>query len=559
MRSVSAEIIGPLLTKQPVNRSWPTSILRGVPSYFLGASVAVGLAMMIGQRMWEVLAVAALPLYCAFRAYRAFVARLDEAHRRREVIDALDHGMSVVNSDGLVTLWNDALERILDCPSRRVLGRPLEKAMPAVGKTELPRMITDVIATGTPRTLAHLVLPTVAGGRTLRVRIPAVAGGVTLLWDDITDRTREEHALKRSEERLALAADGANDGLWEWDLRTRSSTFESMAGDARPRRAPAASGACGMDRSCPRGGSHRAESRARRASIRQDRPFEHTHRIRHEDGTTGGSSAAASPCAGRRPPLRIAGSLTDTTEQASRRSPSERRLPRSADRAWQPRRVRRRARPPSRRVQAAALKRRLRRALSRSRSLQDRQRQPWPPGRRRAADRGLAPARVLPPRGRRAGAARRRRVRDPPERLGDDDQANAIAGRIQDALSTPFSIGGREVFTSASIGIAFGPAHYANPDEMMRDADTAMYHAKSRGKARHEVFDADMHARVLDRLEPRERPAPRGRRQRLRGPLSADRAAGSGMCVGFESLVRWTRNGDPVSPADFIPIAEELG
>ena len=65
----------------------------------------------------------------------------------------------------------------------------------------------------------------------------------------------------------------------------------------------------------------------------------------------------------------------------------------------------------------------------------------------------------------------------------------------------PFLIGGREVFTSVSIGIAFGRADYANPDDIMRDADTAMYHAKSRGKARHEVFDADMHARVRDRLD----------------------------------------------------------
>ena len=91
--------------------------------------------------------------------------------------------------------------------------------------------------------------------------------------------------------------------------------------------------------------------------------------------------------------------------------------------------------------------------------------------------------------------------------LDDANQANAVAFRIQEALSAPFSIGGREVFTSASIGIAFGGAHYNNPDEIMRDADTAMYHAKSRGKARHELFDADMHARELDRRRPRERPA----------------------------------------------------
>ena len=143
--------------------------------------------------------------------------------------------------------------------------------------------------------------------------------------------------------------------------------------------------------------------------------------------------------------------------------------------------------------------------------------------------------------------------------LGDETQANAIAFRIQEALSAPFSIGGREVFTSASIGIAFGRAQYNNPDEIMRDADTAMYHAKSRGKARHELFDADMHARELDRL---------GLENDLRHAVTSNDfevhyqpivSLASGMCVGFESLVRWTRNGKPVSPATFIPIAEELG
>jgi len=93
----------------------------------------------------------------------------------------------------------------------------------------------------------------------------------------------------------------------------------------------------------------------------------------------------------------------------------------------------------------------------------------------------------------------------------------------------------------------------------MRDADTAMYHAKSRGKARHELFDADMHARELDRL---------GFENDLRHAVTHNDfevhyqpivLLGSGMCVGFESLVRWTRDGKPVSPVTFIPIAEELG
>ena len=93
----------------------------------------------------------------------------------------------------------------------------------------------------------------------------------------------------------------------------------------------------------------------------------------------------------------------------------------------------------------------------------------------------------------------------------------------------------------------------------MRDADTAMYHAKSRGKARHELFDADMHARVRDRL---------GLENDLRHAINNNNfevhyqpivSLASRMCVGFESLIRWTRNGEAISPATFIPIAEELG
>ena len=143
--------------------------------------------------------------------------------------------------------------------------------------------------------------------------------------------------------------------------------------------------------------------------------------------------------------------------------------------------------------------------------------------------------------------------------IGDPQQANAVAFRIQKALSDPFSIAGREVFTSASIGIAFGLGHYDNPDEIMRDADAAMYHAKSRGKARHEMFDADMHARARDRL---------GLENDLRHAINGNDfevhyqpivLLTSRRCVGFESLVRWTRNGEAISPATFIPIAEELG
>jgi len=143
--------------------------------------------------------------------------------------------------------------------------------------------------------------------------------------------------------------------------------------------------------------------------------------------------------------------------------------------------------------------------------------------------------------------------------LGDEGQANAIAFRIQDSLGTSFAIGGREVFTSASIGIAFSGHHYTNAEEIMRDADAAMYHAKARGRARHELFDADMHARALDRL---------GLESDLRHAVKSSDfevhyqpivSLTSGACAGFEALVRWKRNGQIVAPDKFIPVAEELG
>ncbi len=143
--------------------------------------------------------------------------------------------------------------------------------------------------------------------------------------------------------------------------------------------------------------------------------------------------------------------------------------------------------------------------------------------------------------------------------LGHEQQANAVAFRLQESLSAPFMIGAREVYTTASIGIAIGLPQYASPDEIMRDADTAMYHAKTRGKARHELFDADMHARVRDRL---------GLENDLRHAVANNEfevhyqpivLLASGMCVGFESLIRWKRNGEPVPPDQFIPLAEEVG
>ena len=102
--------------------------------------------------------------------------------------------------------------------------------------------------------------------------------------------------------------------------------------------------------------------------------------------------------------------------------------------------------------------------------------------------------------------------RDTVGRLGGDEfvvliddlrmsaDATRVAERIQIELAKPFDLAGQEVFISGSIGITLSESAYERPEDLLRDADTAMYRAKSAGKARHEMFDANMHAEAVERL-----------------------------------------------------------
>jgi diguanylate cyclase (GGDEF)-like protein/PAS domain S-box-containing protein len=466
--------------------------------------------------------------------------------------------MLVVDGHGRITMWSDALDRIFDCTRDRAIGRTLGEAAPALTKTFLPRMIQDALANRQPKTLSPLAV----GERALDVRIVPVAGGLTLLCHDVTERLQAEAALKRSEERLALAAEGANDGLWEWDLRTQEAYFSgrwkamlgltATAGTARLDE--------WLDRVHPEDLAALKEAFDAHVAGKTDHVV-HEHRIRHEDGAYRRFMCrGVAVRGGGRRPVRIAGSLTDTTERAIAQE---------------------RLRTAGVLDSLTGLSNRADFVEGLGRRLEEFKREPI--GNRFAAlyldlDRfkivndslgHIVGDELLKAVSRRLesclreGDALARLGGDEfailLHALGDEQQANAIAFRIQKSLSAPFSIGGREVFTSASIGIAFGRPHYGNPDEIMRDADRAMYHAKSRGKARHEIFDADMHARTLDRL---------GLESDLRHAVDKNAfevhyqpivLLSSGMCVGFESLIRWTRNGEAVSPATFIPMAEELG
>ncbi len=142
----------------------------------------------------------------------------------------------------------------------------------------------------------------------------------------------------------------------------------------------------------------------------------------------------------------------------------------------------------------------------------------------------------------------------------EQDDATHIAGRIASALATPLRVQGREVFTSASIGICLGKTEYTRPEDLLRDADTAMYKAKRLGKNRFEVFDDQLHRWAMARLELETGLRRAVDREEFRVHYQPIVTLATGQLVGFEALVRWQRPGQGLlSPQTFIEEAEETG
>ena len=167
------------------------------------------------------------------------------------------------------------------------------------------------------------------------------------------------------------------------------------------------------------------------------------------------------------------------------------------------------------------------------------------------------------------------RPHDTVARLGGDEfgvlvrhveQESSVVGlaeRLMDALRRPFLVAGTELMTSASIGITFSALGYTSPEEVLRDADIAMYKAKGAGKARYALFDASLHTEVANRLRLEgdlRHAIDDGHLSVAYQPVFALVGAEPGRLVGFEALVRWHHPLDGnLSPVSFLPIAEEAG
>jgi diguanylate cyclase (GGDEF)-like protein len=135
-----------------------------------------------------------------------------------------------------------------------------------------------------------------------------------------------------------------------------------------------------------------------------------------------------------------------------------------------------------------------------------------------------------------------------------------IADRIQKDLALPFNLDGQEVFTSASIGIALSHESDNHPESLLRNADIAMYRAKSLGKACYAIFSSVMHEQVRSRLQLETALRWAIERQELQLHYQPIVRLETGKIVGFEALVRWQHPEQGLlSPAHFIPVAEETG
>jgi len=144
--------------------------------------------------------------------------------------------------------------------------------------------------------------------------------------------------------------------------------------------------------------------------------------------------------------------------------------------------------------------------------------------------------------------------------IPDQNEAARMGQRIQEKLQSPFNLSGHEVFTTTSIGIALSSTGYDHPENMLRDADTAMYRAKAKGKACYEIFDKGMHTHAVYLLQMENDLRRAIEREELRVHYQPIVSLDSGQLAGFEALVRWQHpERGFINPSDFIPLAEDTG
>ncbi len=391
---------------------------------------------------------------------------------------------------------------------------------------------------------------------------------------EIQERKRVELALRESEERYALAVRGANDGLWDWNLKTRriyfSSRWKDMLGYAEDEIGDTPDE---WFRLVHPDDLQKLKKDLNAHITGQTSHFENQHRIRHENGTYRWVlSRGFAIRAHQRPAHRMAGSQTDITDrelaqQKLRYDALHDVLTGVSNRASLMERLK------------LALEKSYRRStysfavlfldLDRFKDVNDSL------GHLMGDQLVIAAARIL---------EKIVRPMDLVARLGGDEfvilvedihdviDATQVAKRVQTELNNTEMLPGQKLHITASIGIVIGSKAYRDPEDLLRDADIAMYRAKEAGRDRFELFDPEMRKNIMQRLamEIDLRSAlDNAELKLLYQPIvslqnSADISGNSDLSgkslVGFEALLRWvTPNQGTLLPKDFLPLAEKTG
>jgi diguanylate cyclase (GGDEF)-like protein/PAS domain S-box-containing protein len=484
-------------------------------------------------------------------------------------LDSLSQGFAVFDAERRLSAWNDRFFELLDLPAalrrRGVTLEALFHAMaergdfgPGDAEEAVRRELERLRAPG-DRPRLHLT----PGGRAVeRLLSPMPDSGLVITLTDVTERREAEARLIESEERYALAAAGANDGLWDWNLSTNrlytSKRWKEMLGLAEdeigdePRE--------WLERIHP-DDSERVTALLEAHLSGATPHFESEHRLLRSDGAelwVLARGLAVRDGLGRA--ARIAGSLTDITQ---RRQAEERALhdalhdpltglPNRAlflDRVAQA--LARARRSGSGRFAVLCLD------LDRFKLVNDSL------GHRRGDEMLIAVAeRLVDAAGN--GQTIARPGGDEFAILVDDAagpvEARAFAERLLADLGRSLHIDGRELTVTGSVGVALYDPGYDRADDMMRDAELAMYRAKSLGKARAELFHPSLHGHAVNQLTLENDLRQAIERDELQLFFQPVVSLKTGRIAGFESLVRWRHpKRGLLGPGEFVSLAEETG